>query len=395
MPELRLDFPACLAADFPLETPLAIRAVDEVLAAIAASPGFAPLEDLSPGLRGNDWSHYLRCSQARMVHAAAALRARGVTGGRVLDYGAYFGNFSLMFRALGFEVDAVDAYGVYAPSLSPVLERLGQAGIRTLDFADTGRDLARLDAGSYDVVLCMGVIEHVPHTPRVLLEPLDRVLRPGGRLVMDTPNLAQLPNRQKLARGEPIMTPLPIQYPSGIPFEGHHREYTADEMIWMVQALGHEPLTCQLFNYSAYAQPVLQGRDVTNYWRTIASPTLRELVMVVSQKGTAPRAAAEVPWSAVFEETEPYWQARLPASAPESAEGLIATETLVVDLQAAVTTRDQMLASLQASAVAEVAVRDAEIASLNARLGAAQSALDRTPSERLKRLARRLSGGRP
>ena len=102
--ELALDYPGCLAADFPRELPVAVRAVDRVLAAIASCGSFGPLEDRSPGLRGNDWSNYLRCSEARMVHAANVLQRKGVTGGRLLDYGAYFGNFSLMFREMGFDV---------------------------------------------------------------------------------------------------------------------------------------------------------------------------------------------------------------------------------------------------------------------------------------------------
>lgn len=114
-----MDFPSCLAADFPDDLPHAVRAVDEVLEAVAVSDSFAPLEERSPGLRGNDWSNYLRCSEARMVHAARLVRTIGLTTGRVLDYGAYFGNFSLMMRAKGFEVDAIDSFETYRPSLNP------------------------------------------------------------------------------------------------------------------------------------------------------------------------------------------------------------------------------------------------------------------------------------
>jgi hypothetical protein len=137
---VEMNFPACLAADFPDALPAAERAVDVVLDAIKQSPSFTPLEERSPGLRGNDWSNYLRCSEARMVHAAQAL-ARAGARGRVLDYGAYFGNFALMLRELGYEVDAVDAYGTYRPSLDPVIALLQRRGIATLDFAEVGRDL--------------------------------------------------------------------------------------------------------------------------------------------------------------------------------------------------------------------------------------------------------------
>src|SRR5213083_1809737 len=80
-----------------------------ILTAIAGSD-FTSLARRSPALAGFDWLGYLRCSLARMVHAAAALRRRGVVSGRLLDYGSYFGNFALMFARSGFSVDAVDSY---------------------------------------------------------------------------------------------------------------------------------------------------------------------------------------------------------------------------------------------------------------------------------------------
>jgi SAM-dependent methyltransferase len=390
--ELRLDFPAFLAADFPVETPVAIRVVNEVLTAIQGST-FAPLEDRSPGLRGSDFVDYLRCSQIRMAHAANALARHGVSRGRVLDYGAYFGNFSLMFRELGFSVEAVDAYGEYSTSLAPNVELMRSRGIGVHDFAAVGRDVAGLEAEHYDVVLCMGVIEHVPHTPRVLLEPINRVLKTGGVLVMDTPNLAQLANRQKLARGEAIMTPIAVQYHAAVPFEGHHREYTADELVWMVQALGHCPLVCEMFNYSQYAHQTLSGRDVSNHWRQVATPDLRELVLVLSQKVQS--AGREVKWTAVFEDVERYWRERLPATIrEEGGDAIAAAEPLVVQLQQEVRTRDEMLAALDADRTAAIQLRDGQLTELRTQVDALRQRLAATESERLKRFVRRWLGGK-
>lgn len=397
--ELRIDFPACLAADFPRELRAAARAVDQVLRAIDASASFKPLEDRSPGLRGNDWSNYLRCSEARMAHAAALLHRQGIKAGRLLDYGAYFGNFSLMFTELGFSVDAVDSYRAYAPSLDTIGAMFANHGIGAIDFADVGRDLAGVASDTYDVVLCMGVIEHVPHTPRLLLGALNRVLKTGGILVIDTPNLVHLANRQKIARGESIMPPIAIQYPAEVPFEGHHREYTVDEVVWMAEALGHDVIGVDLFNYSVYGYDTLVGRDVPNHWRTVANPTMREIILVASRK--MPAASPPTPgrqWYDVFEDTEHYWRSRLPEGViPEDGAGILSTETLVVDLQAGVNARDRLLQDLQARHSAQGAQLSAAFAEINTlmdRLGALQFAFDMTPVERLKRLGRRLTGRR-
>jgi hypothetical protein len=195
--QLALNFPECLAADFPDDLPGA-RAAFEAIAAAIVGADFSPLARRSPALAGFDWPGYLRCSIARMVHAAAALRRRGIVSGRMLDYGSYFGNFALMFARAGFSVDAVDSYRAYQPAFDRVMHLLADAGVRLLDFADAGYALTGTDA-AYDVVLCVGVIEHPARRGRC--SNAQSRARRRRRLVLDTPNLVHLYNRQKFARG--------------------------------------------------------------------------------------------------------------------------------------------------------------------------------------------------
>ncbi len=206
-----LPFPSCLEADFPSEVPLASAAVERVLNA-AAGANLEPLARRSPALAGNDWSVYLQCSIARMAHVLSALSRRGVTHARILDVGSYFGNVSLMLATAGHDVHAVDSYRAYEGAFGGVERVLRQAGVAIHDFADVGYDLAGLGEQPFDAVVCLGVVEHIPHTPRSLLESLNRVLAPGGHLVLDTPNHAYVYSRQRLAAGDSVMAPIAAQY---------------------------------------------------------------------------------------------------------------------------------------------------------------------------------------
>jgi SAM-dependent methyltransferase len=282
-----VDYPAMLEREFPREFAIAWPVVESLLAAVA-NADLSPLARHSPGLQGYDWTAYLRCSAIRMVRALHALNRAGATAGRVLDVGAYFGNFSLMCLGAGYAVDALDSYRAYGPALERCERLVAGAGGRVLDFADTAFDLSQLAPVSYDIVICAGVIEHLPHTPRPLLEAIDRVLAPSGMLLIDTPNQAYLYNRQRLMRGESIMAPLASQYPVEPPFEGHHREFTVAEIRWMVERLGHDLVALDTFNYSLYALSEISGNDLVNYRQMEADPTMREIILSLSRK---PRAA--------------------------------------------------------------------------------------------------------
>lgn len=282
---LDLDFPAAIGRAFPEAFPLAWSATADVLAVTQAAD-LSPLCRRSPALRGYDWTAYLQCSAVRMVRVLDGLWRAGLRAGRVLDFGAYFGNTALMCRAAGFEVEAIDAYREYEPAFDQCVSLMTSRGLLVRDFADAGLDCDCTPRGHYDAVLCLGVIEHIPHTPRLLLESIDRMLKPGGLLVLDTPNIAYLYNRQRLARGQSIMPPIEAQYSTEVPFEGHHREYTVAEVDWMLKQLRHHVLSVETFNYSQYGLGRLTGDDLKNFRQMERDPEMREVILAVSRKPT-------------------------------------------------------------------------------------------------------------
>jgi len=279
----RMDFPAVVEREFPGEFGVAWAAVERVLDAIRGAD-FSMLARHSPGLASFDWTSYLRCSVARMVRALHALKATGLGGARLLDCGSYFGNVALMCAAAGYAVDAIDSYREYSPALDACVGLMRASGVGVMDFADCGHQLEKVAPGRYDAVMCLGVIEHIPHTPRPFLEAVNRVLAPGGVLILDTPNMAYLYNRVKLAKGESVMAALPTQYVVEPPFEGHHREYTTAELRWMLEALGHHDVTVDTFNYSIYSLENVSDEALAYLGRMDADPELRELMISSSRK---------------------------------------------------------------------------------------------------------------
>jgi SAM-dependent methyltransferase len=185
----------------------------------------------------------------RVVRLLAVLEQYARPGARVLDFGSYFGNFSLAARRAGYQVDAVDAYrGAFSAAFEPFVTLMRAEDVNVLDVEDTGYDFAGVAPETYDAVMFLSAIEHVPHTPRGAFDAINRVLKGSGLLVLDTPNLGYVYNRRKFASGRSVHPPIEFQFESEAPFFGHHREYLPGEVRWMLERVGHDVLSLDMFN---------------------------------------------------------------------------------------------------------------------------------------------------
>ena len=113
------------------------------------------------------------------------------------------------------------------------------------DLNDAGDAATSPPAADYDLVVAAEVLEHLYTAVEKVLAFLRSQLRPGGVLIIQTPNAASLFNRLVLLSGRN-------------PFEriretrtnpGHFREYTVDELLALGRAAGLEPLRWTTHNY--------------------------------------------------------------------------------------------------------------------------------------------------
>jgi SAM-dependent methyltransferase len=75
------------------------------------------------------------------------------------------------------------------------------------DLFDLETERFPYDDGSFDVVLFCEIIEHLIADPMHALSEIHRVLRPGGLMVITTPNVARLDNVLRLIDGENVFDP--------------------------------------------------------------------------------------------------------------------------------------------------------------------------------------------
>jgi SAM-dependent methyltransferase len=239
------------AADLEQRFPPAYRqAVADIMAVMPSD--LSALARHNAGWRTGrfDPRQYLLDSETRYLRAARALDAAGAR--RVLDVGGFLAAFPLALQRLGYSVSIAEKFGYYDHALDGVAERLRSSGVEVIDadFTEPGSDPGAL-AGRFDAATCMAVAEHLAHTPRHLLESIRTVLKPGGALVFEVPNLAYWPRRYLLFfRGETVLAPIEDVYHSAVPYTGHHREYTLSDARYVVGQAGFGIVSEQTFNYS-------------------------------------------------------------------------------------------------------------------------------------------------
>jgi|ERR1041385_393468 SAM-dependent methyltransferase len=153
-------------------------------------------------------------------------------GKRLIDLGAGLSVFGPICHAHGMEVTLVDDFGggggielgqkqAQVPLLDVFEKRLGLHILRQ-NFLE--KPLALSDR-SADVVTCFHSLEHWHHSPRRLFTEIVRVLKPGGFLIIATPNAVNLRKRVYVLVGKNNFPGLKEWYYDGDPvFRGHVRE---------------------------------------------------------------------------------------------------------------------------------------------------------------------------
>ncbi len=238
------------------------------LAALAAEiapprPARAPFADLDAllaayefGTYPGEWeAHaplhrpYFESHWTRYLATLAVVE--GLAPARVLDVGIVPPFlFQGLFAAAhpGAEIEGVWADPrPYAQTLRP------KAGGRPIHIrlhpADVERDPLPLAEESVDLVLAMEILEHLAIDPLQFLAEAARVLRPGGHLLVTTPNIASHRNAVKALAGEAPQS-FGLFVPVGGAHGRHNREYVPREVEALGRAAGFE--TARLLTGDVY-----------------------------------------------------------------------------------------------------------------------------------------------
>ncbi len=191
---------------------------------------WAPVED---GSRAYVESHLTRLEKTLQVTPP------GGPEDRILEMGSYLQITPALKTRLGYG----EVYGCYygragESDRKKVTSETGEEFECPIDLFDAEKDRFPYDDGFFSTILCCELLEHLPSDPMHMMCEINRVLKPGGHLVLTTPNIASLRAVAGILQGfHPMLFPAYIR---GSNDARHNREYTANEIKALLEISGFD-----------------------------------------------------------------------------------------------------------------------------------------------------------
>lgn len=166
---------------------------------------------------------------------------RGSSEDRVLEMGAYLQITPSLRTQLGYGY----VRGCYLGPLGKVdhkhaVSLEGEEFECDVDLFNAEKDRFPYANESFSTVLCCELIEHLGEDPMFLMCEVNRILKPGGHLVMTTPNIGSLRAISAILQGyHPGFFPQYLK-PSATDEARHNREYTPKEVMLLFLDAGFE-----------------------------------------------------------------------------------------------------------------------------------------------------------
>jgi glycosyltransferase involved in cell wall biosynthesis/SAM-dependent methyltransferase len=162
---------------------------------------------------------------------------------RILEMGAYLQITPALQRRLGYGEVCGCYYGpAGAVEHKTVTSAQGELFECDIDLFDAEKDPFPYPDEHFSTVLCCELIEHLTADPMHMMAQINRILKPGGHLVLTTPNLASLRSLSALLQGyHPGLFSVYLR-PSakGAGEARHYREYTPLEIHLLLKDSGFD-----------------------------------------------------------------------------------------------------------------------------------------------------------
>lgn len=181
---------------------------------------------------------YHRTHAARLVRTIDLLMKEKPKG-ELLEVGTS-GLFPMMLKQLapGLKVTVTHFDTSRKEEKTIVLQLCGHTITLPAYFINLEQDKIPADDEKFDIAMCCEVLEHMEQDPMFMLSEINRVLKPGGLLLLTTPNITSSRSLTKILSGvEPYFY---MQYHKTGELYRHNYEYSVPTVNRVLSAAGFE-----------------------------------------------------------------------------------------------------------------------------------------------------------
>jgi SAM-dependent methyltransferase len=164
---------------------------------------------------------------------------------------AKFADYYKVVHTLGFPLSETEKFGHEAGSTRGS-EKFG--GHITFDLNVVPESNYDDNSVLFDIIVCAEVLEHLHAAPEITLKALSYFLRPGGHMIVQTPNAAALHKRLLSMLGKNPYERIRIDTRN----PGHFREYTGAELLELAGIIGLDVIKHDYVDYFAVSGGVLR-----------------------------------------------------------------------------------------------------------------------------------------
>ncbi len=250
--------------------------IESLWAAVKTQTGPARIWHLD-----NLYNHQLRyLADLRMIAALAPT-------GTVLEIGSAPCHMTALLKLSGYTIVGVDVN----PDRVADLIRQFDLDVRRCDIE---RSTLPFEDDAFACILLCDIFEHLRIDLVFVLSEINRVLAPGAKLVLTTPNVYSLPSLGRFLLGQSIADPCEeFGKLRSLGHMGHVREYSAHEVARFLEASG---LSVQSIDYRYHANVRgWRGKLLRMAYRLAPRRFRREIVIVAGKVRAVTRLAPLVP----------------------------------------------------------------------------------------------------
>lgn len=185
----------------------------------------------------------------------------------LLDVGSHWMHLTMAASLSGFNCYGFDLSFYTCEDM--LLKRAVKYGIK-LGCVDLAEHQIPLSSQSFDIILFSEVLEHLPYSPIPILAEFRRILKPGGVLLLTTPNVFSSGNRLRMLTGlGNIYTELD-HFLAGPSFSIHWREYTMSEVKRLIEQSGFDSTVGKYFDANLNTKGAISGFVKRRIYPTIS-----------------------------------------------------------------------------------------------------------------------------